>query len=296
MLTALLLGAVAAPVQPQAAGKESSDSILPLVQTGRTLHFRGRSRHSTSHANLAPAPQVAFVLSHLEVVEQDAEGWFVLEEENILHSADGDSMARLGSPRDRRTRRIRVDPASGRMIPGPQHTRPPEEDSRQNRPLEITRTDDGFGLNAEARTATGLSSLVLPADLFAPLARDETVVREFDFWLVREDPRQDRRVVPVDAGAGSPPAGAEGRVRGTTRLRPRGREPFSLNWRRPAPPAAADSPAPASSPDQRVTLEAMVVKVHLDLVMDWLPGADGSVPPAVRRQDASDRVRNRGGP
>jgi hypothetical protein len=34
-----------------------------------------------------------------------------------------------------------------------------------------------------------------------------------------------------------------------------------------------------------VTLEAMVVKVHLDLVMEWLPGANGSIPPAVRRQD-----------
>jgi hypothetical protein len=282
---ALLLVAATVPVPDQAAGTDPSDAFLPLVRVGRTLHFRGRSRHSTSHANLAPAPQVAFVLSHLEVVKRDGEGWFVLAEKNILSSADGDSMALLGSPRDVRTRRIRVDPASGRLLPGPQYTRPPQEDSRQKRPLEITRTDDGFGLNAEARTATGLASLILPAEIFAPLFRDETVIREFDFWLVREDPRQDRRVVPVNPGGGTPPAGAEGRVRGTTRLRPRGREPFSLNWRRPAQPVASDGAAPASSPDQRVTLEAMAVAVHLDLVMDWLPGVDGSIPPAVRRQD-----------
>jgi hypothetical protein len=287
MIAVLLLGAaaLAPPAGSATADKDPCTSILPLVRTGRTLHFLGRSRHSTSHANLAPTPQVAFVRSSLQVVEKDAEGWFVLAEENVLYSADGDSMGRLGSPRDRRTRRVRVEPGTGSLAPEAQYTRPPEEDSRQSRPLEITRTDDGFGLNAEARTAVGLSSLILPDYMYSPLAGDEIVVRDFDFWLVREDPREDRRVVPVGENGGRAPAGAEGRVRGTARLRPRGRESFSLNWRHQPGPADHEGAAPQTSPDRRVTVEAMAVSVHVNLVMDWLPDREGSIPPAVRRED-----------
>jgi hypothetical protein len=170
-------------------------------------------------------------------------------------------------------------------MPETQYTRPPEEDSRQSGPLAITRSDDGFGLNGEARTAVGLSSLILPDSIYAPLAREETVNREFDFWLVRDDPRKDRRVVPVGDERGKPPAGTEGRVRGSTRLRPRGRETFSLNLRQQAPPAGSQGEAPASSPDRRVTVEALSVSVHVDLIMEWQPGPQGSIPPAVRRED-----------
>jgi len=287
VIMVLLLGTTAPtlPADSAAEGGDPATSILPLVRPGRTLHFLGRSRHSTSHANLAPLPQVAFVRSHLKVVERDDEGWLVLAEENVLYSADGDSMGRLGTPRDRRTRRIRVEPASGRLAPEAQYTRPPEEDSRQSRPLAITRSDDGFGLNPEARTAVGLSSLILPAYMYAPLARDETVIREFDFWLVREDPRQDRLVVPVAKEGGKPPANTEGRVRGTTRLRPRGPETFSFNLRQEAGPAWPAGEAPESTPDRRVSVEALAVSVHVDLVMEWQPGPQGSIPPAVRRED-----------
>jgi hypothetical protein len=285
-MVALLLGALASspPAWSRWLQAPSDPSMLPLVRAGRTLHFRSRSRQTTSQANQAPAPQVAFVLSLLEVVEKDDEGWFTLEESNTLYAADGDSMGRLGSARDQRTRRIRVEPASGRLSPGPQFTRPPEEDSRQSRPLEITRTDDGFGLNAEARTAVGLSSLLLPAGMYAPLAREESVSLTFDFWLVKDDPRKDHTVVPVVTPGEPPPPGADGHVQGTTQLRPRGRETFHLTRRAPA--AMDDSsPATDSSPDQRLSLPALAISVHMDLTIQWLPRLDGSVPRGIQRQD-----------
>ena len=255
----------------------------PLARMGRTLHFRGRSQLTTSQPNLKPAPQVGFLLSRLQVVAVDPDGDLTLHEDNTVYAADGETMDRLGSPRDRRTRELQVHPATARVRMGTQMTRPPEGASRRNRPLPINMTDDGFGLNAAARTAVGLASLILPAEDFAALAAGETVSRTFDFWLVRQDPRLDRVVVPATASA-EPPDGAEGRVQGTTMFRPQGREPFSLLWRRPLP-AAVPGGVPATSPDQRLELPALSVAVSVDLTVGRLAGAGGRRPPGLRRRD-----------
>ncbi len=284
---AIALWACAAAPAPSQRAPEMDESMsrLPLLRTGRSLHFRGYSKTDISQPNLAPAPQVGFLLSRLLVEKEDGQGGFTLEEENSLYSADGNSLSRLGTPRDRRTRIIQVHPAEGRMRMEPQTSRPPEGSRNPARPLTVRTTDDGFGLNAASRHAAGLASLVLPPAIFASLAAGETVLHEFDFWLVKGMPGEDLGVVAAAVQPTGPPADARGRVRGQTEYRSLGREPFSVTWRPPLPPAGGGMEAPVQQPDEPVDLPALAVAVKMDLTVEWLPGPGGNRPRGLVRHD-----------
>jgi hypothetical protein len=278
---ALAIGACAGVPPPAAADEEPAGPVVgSLVQPGRVLHFRGRTSLSLSRADRPPAPQVGYALTRLRALEERSDGALVLEEESFLHSADGESLGQLANPRDRRTRRLVVDPAAGRLQAGPAISAPPPGPAGREREFEVRFTDDGLGLNAAARDAAGLATLLLDPETFRRLAAGEEIEREFDFWLVRDDPLADRVVMPV-AGAPSEPDGAEGRVRGRTVLRPLGPETHPVDWR-PTPPADGRPPRP----DRRVELPALGVAASVRLEILRPDGPGGAYRTDIRRQDS----------
>ncbi len=284
---ALLLIIAALPASGPAtpAGDAApTPSWVPLVRPGRTLHYRARSTVTTSRPDQRPAPQVGFVLSRLEVVNRDESGWLHLRETSTLHAADGQTMDRLGAPQDRRTRDLRVQPEeTGGLIAGLPLTLPPESAGRRNQqPLPVAFSDDGFGLNDAARAAVGMPSLLLPPGDFQELAAGRTVQRSFDFWMVREDPLRDRVVVPL-AEEAARPAAAESRIRGSLTLRPGNVASHRLLWRRPVP-ASVPGGLPPRAPDQEIHLEALSVEMTLNLTASRFP-RQGPPPPAMRRAD-----------
>ncbi|TDI45339.1 MAG: hypothetical protein E2P00_03585 [Acidobacteria bacterium] len=284
---AVALWACAAAPAPSHSAPEGRESIprLPLLRAGRSLHFRGYSKTDISQPNLAPAPQVGYLLSRLLIKEVDGHGGFTLEEENALYSAEGNSLSRLGTPRDRRTRLIHINPAEGRVRMEFQITRPPAGSRSRARALTVRTTDDGLGLNAAARSAAGLATLVLPPATFAALAAGETVVHDFDFWLVKGSPGEDLGIVAAEPQPAPPPADARGRVRGHTEYRPLGREPFRVTWRQTLPPADVAMEAPVQQPDEQVELSALAVAVKMDLTVEWRPGPDGKRARGLARHD-----------
>lgn len=284
---AVAFWACAAAPAPSHRAPEVDESIprLPLLRAGRSLHFRGYSKTDISQPNLAPAPQVGFLLSRLLIEEEDGQGGFTLKEENTLYSADGNSLSRLGTPRDRRTRLIHVNPAEGGVRMEPQITRPPTETRSRARALTVRTTDDGFGLNAASRSAAGLASLILSPTTFASLAAGETVLHDFDFWLVKSTPGEDLGIVAAGPQPAAPPADARGRVRGQTEYKPLGREPFGVTWRPPLPPVGVTMEAPVQQPDEQVELTALAVAVKMDLTVEWRPGPDGTQARGLARHD-----------
>jgi len=286
VMAAVLWACAAAPA-PSAPPPEADESVsrLPLLRIGRSLHFRGRSKTDLSQPDVAPNPMVGFLLSQLLVTGEDGEGRFTLEEQNGIYSADGTSLDRLGTARDQRTRIIHIDPAAGRVSMEPQITRPPSGTSRRSRALAVRTTDDGFGLNAAARSAAGLTSVILPPAVFASLAAGETVVHDFDFWLVSSTPGEDLGVLTAVPPATAPPAGARGRVRGRTELKPLDQEPFKVTWRMPLSPAERHEATPVQRPDEQFDLPGLAVAVNMNLTVQWLPGTDGTRPPGLTRAD-----------
>jgi hypothetical protein len=250
------------------------------------FHFRGRSTLEVSQPLLAPAPQVGLLLATLRVVEEDAGGRLVLRAENHIYAADGETPARLSSPLERRTQLVAVErPAfeiSGEKRTIAHHL----AGGGYDRELQTPFTSDGFGLNAGARREVYLFSLALPSSVFAQLAAGQVVTHEFDFFLVRDDPLADRVVQPVSGSGAERPVAAEARIRGRTVARPSGREPYPVDWRFPAPLAAADSPRPPETarPDRRLELPALRIEVEAEMEIERFERT-GAVRSATQRRD-----------
>jgi hypothetical protein len=213
----------------------------------------------------------------------------VLQAENYLYGAEGRTPDRLSSPSDRRTQllvlsrpgfdiRVEERTTAARLSGGGYATE-----------LPLRFTSDGFGLNAGAREAAGLYSLALPTEVFQQLMAGQTVARDLDFYLVREDPLSDRVVVTAAASGGKRPEGAETRIRGRSVLRPAGRETYAVDWRIAAPPLPADpSQAPeVAIPDRRVEIPALRVEVEAEFDIERLAGSTGSDSHARRRDRLS---------
>ena len=282
---AVALWACAAAPAPSHRAPEVNETIsrLPLLRPGRSLHFRGYSKTDISQPNLAPAPQVGYLLSRLLIEGEDGQGGFTLKEENSVYSADGNSLSRLGTPRERRTRVIHINPAAGQVRMEPLIARPPAES--RGRALTVLTTDDGFGLNAASRSAAGLTTMILPPATFASLAAGETVLHDFDFWLVKGTPGEDLGIMAAVPPPAAPPVGARGRVRGHTQYRPLGREPLKVTWRLPLPPVDITVDTPVQEPDVQVELTGLAVAVKMDLTVEWLAGPDGNRAQGLARHD-----------
>jgi hypothetical protein len=235
---------------------------------------------------------VGHVFASLQVLEEQADGSLVLQAENFLYGAEGRTPDRLSSPTERRTQILVLTRPEFHIRAEARSTAARLSGGRYAADLPVRFTSDGFGLNAAAREAAGLYSLALPAEVFRRLAAGETVTRELDFFLVREDPLADR--VVANAGDGTRPAAAETRVRGRTILRPAGRETYATDWRSPAPPPPADlTQAPAVAiPDRRVEIPALRVEVEAEFEIERFGGSTGGAGRTHRRDRLSWTVHH----
>jgi hypothetical protein len=266
--------------------------LSPLLRPGRILHFRGRSTLDVSRQFQAPAPRVGYVFATLQILEERADGSLVLQAENFLYGAEGRTPDRLSTPTERSTQVLVLTHPGFDIQAENSSTAARLSGGHYASDLPVHFTSDGFGLNAGAREAAGLYSLALPTEVFRRLAAGETVTRDLDFFLVREDPLSDRVVAP--AGDGKRPEAAETRVRGRTVLRPAGRETYATDWRFPAPPLPADpsQPPEVAIPDRRVEIPALRVEVEADFEIERFGGTTGSASRSRRRDRLSWTVHH----
>ncbi len=293
----LAAAACSSPAHLPEAGPQGDRSaepvLLPLLQPGRVLSFRGRSVLDLSAPDQAPAPRVGALFTRLRLLGQDGDT-LRLSEESELAAADGESAAVLSAPRERRRLVFRVDAAAGEVALE-EHTTAPRHGEGYGEPVSVPFTDDGFGLNAAARRAAGLVSLTLPARWMADLAAGRSVHLAPDFFMVRRDPLADRQVLEA-VPDGTVPDGAEIRVRGETVLRPAGREPFPVDQRFPPPPPPGDpqSPPEAARPDARRELPAL--RVEVDARLEIRRARDPEAPATWRRDRLTWLVLDAPGP
>jgi hypothetical protein len=124
-----------------------------------------------------------------------------------------------------------------------------------------------MGLNSAARRAAGLHGLALPAALHRRLAAGASVTHPFSFTLVRTDPGADSEVMA--SGGERPGPGAEWRVEGQTRYRPRGTDVLHVDRRLPTGERGG-SPPPEAFRDERVSLPVLRIEVELSAVLEPL--------------------------
>ncbi|MFQ5767347.1 MAG: hypothetical protein ACE5ID_05115 [Acidobacteriota bacterium] len=252
---------------------DETASLLPLARAGRIFHYRGRSRVDSSSPNQAPVSQFGYLLSTHRVVQAGDDAVpLLLQQQSFIYLGRGRSSLSMSTPMEKREASIQIHRPAFEVQVEDRTTAPRLGPDRFGEPLRVSYTDDGFGLNASARRHVLLYSLALPSALFARLHAGRTIERSFDFYLVREDPGADGRVVPVPADPAPPPAGAERRIHGTTRLTPKGTESYWLTWRFTVPPDPGDKHSPPAEgyPDRRLALPALRVDVEVQMTIRTL--------------------------